>query len=201
MTDHQGSRIESSKVLVTEITREQEREIPIGQKIKTIRKKKKFSLEYVANETGYSVKFLKKIENVEITPPVGTLLNISRALEMDSGYFLQEDYKTAVSRVEAYTKRTENYAYTSLTPDGAEKKHLKAFKIILEPMQEHKGVGYQHEGEEFEYVLSGEVEISVGDNVTHLKAGESLHFNSGIKHKLKNLANKKAELLIIVYVP
>ena len=68
-------------------------------------------------------------------------------------------------------------------------------------MQDHKGVGYQHEGEEFVYVLAGEIEIIVGDHVNKLNAGESLHFNSGIRHKLKNIGKEKAELLVIIYGP
>ena len=68
-------------------------------------------------------------------------------------------------------------------------------------MKEHKGVGYQHDGEEFIYVLNGKIEISVGDHVNTLKKGESLHFNSGIKHKIKNTGKKDAELVVLVYSP
>ena len=57
-------------------------------------------------------------------------------------------------RIKAYTKRTSSYAYTTLTP-GAENKHLKAFRVKIDPLTTHEGVGYQHEGEEFVYVLAG----------------------------------------------
>jgi quercetin dioxygenase-like cupin family protein len=60
-------------------------------------------------------------------------------------------------------------------------------------------VGYQHEGEEFVYVLSGEIEVIVGDHVNTLDAGESLHFNSGIRHKLRNIGDEKAELVVVIY--
>ncbi len=76
---------------------------------------------------------------------------------------------------------------------------MKAFLIKIEALQEHKGVGYQHDGEEFVYVLSGNIEIAVGDHINTLKKGESLHFNSGIKHKLKNIGKKNAELVVVVY--
>ena len=103
-------------------------------------------------------------------------------------------------RVKSYTERTENYAYTTLTP-GAENKHLKAFKVVIEPMTDHKGIGYQHEGEEFVYVLEGKIEITVGENINRLKKGETLHFNSGIRHKMKNIDNEKAELIVVIYGP
>ena len=127
--------------------------VPVGKKIRKERLKKKMSLDRVANETGFSIDYLKEIEAGRKIPPVGTLLQLAKALEIDSGFFLREQESNLRSRIRAYTKRTENYAYTTLTP-GAESKHLKAFKVTIDAMQDHKGVGYQHEGEEFVYVLS-----------------------------------------------
>ena len=172
--------------------------VPVGKKIKQERLKKKMSLDRVANETGFSIDYLKKVESGKKIPPVGALLQIARALEIDSGFFLKEQESNLRNRIKAYTKRTENYAYTTLTP-GAENKHLKAFKVAIEPMTDHKGVGYQHEGEEFVYVLSGRIEVIVGDHVNTLDAGESLHFNSGIRHKLRNIGDEKAELVVVIY--
>jgi transcriptional regulator with XRE-family HTH domain/quercetin dioxygenase-like cupin family protein len=43
-----------------------------------------------------------------------------------------------------------------------------------------------HDGFEYGYVLSGEVEVTVGDEVFLLHAGESLGFDSKIPHVLRN---------------
>jgi quercetin dioxygenase-like cupin family protein len=173
---------------------------PVGKKIKKERLKKKMSLDRVANETGFSVDYLKEVESGKKIPPVGALLQIARALEIDSGFFLKEQETSLRSRIKAFTKRTENYAYTTLTP-GAENKHLKAFKVSIDAMKDHKGVGYQHEGEEFVYVLAGKIEVIVGDHVNKLNVGDSLHFNSGIRHQLRNVGNEKAELIVVIYGP
>ena len=174
--------------------------VPIGKKIKQARTSKKFSFDRVANETGFSIEYLKSVESGKSIPPVGALLQIARALEIESGSLLRESESKLESRIKAQTKRTDNYAYTTLTP-GAENKHLKAFKVSIEAGQDHQGVGYQHEGEEFVYVLKGKIELTVGDHVNMLSVGESLHFNSGIRHKLRNIAEKKAELLVVIYGP
>lgn len=176
------------------------RSVPVGERIKKARRKKKITLDQMANDTGCSIDYLKQIESGKAIPPVGTLLQISRALEIDSGLLLKEEASTVESRVKAYTKRTENYAYMTLAP-GAQTKHLKAFRVTVDAMKDHKGVGYQHEGEEFVYVLAGDVEITVGHHVDRLKEGQSLHFNSGIRHKLKNIGKKKAVLLVVIYAP
>jgi transcriptional regulator with XRE-family HTH domain len=174
--------------------------VPVGKRIRKERLKKKMSLDRVANETGFSIGYLKEIEAGKKIPPVGTLLQLAKALEIDSGFFLRAQETSLRSRIQAYTKRTENYAYATLTP-GAESKHLKAFEVTIEAMQDHKGVGYQHEGEEFVYVLAGKIELIVGDHINRLNVGESLHFNSGIRHKLRNIGAEKAELLVVIYGP
>jgi quercetin dioxygenase-like cupin family protein len=173
---------------------------PIGAKIKKARTSKKFSLDQVANETGFSTDYLKSVEAGKAVPPVGALLQIARALEIDSGALLKEPESKLQTRIRAHTKRTDNYAYTTLTP-GAENKHLKAFRVIIEAQQDHKGVDYHHEGEEFVYVLSGKVEVAVGEHINVLTQGESLHFNSGIRHKLRSVSDEKTELLVVIYTP
>ena len=174
--------------------------VPIGKKIKKARTSKKFSLDRVANETGFSVEYLKEVESGKSMPPVGALLQIARALEIESGSLLRESESKMESRIKAQTKRTDNYAYTTLTP-GAENKHLKAFRITIEAQEDHKGVDYHHEGEEFVYVLAGRVEVVVGEHVNTLAQGDSLHFNSGIRHKLKSVSDETAELLVVLYSP
>ena len=173
---------------------------PVGKRIKTVRTQKKMTLDQVANDTGCSIDYLKKVESGEEMPPVGTLLQLARALQIDSGDLLKEQQENQNARVKAYAKRTQNYAYNTLTP-GAENKHLKAFRVRIEAMQDHKGVGYQHEGEEFVYVLKGTIEVAVGDHVNHLDQGDSLHFNSGIQHHMRNVGREEAELLVVIYNP
>ena len=173
---------------------------PIGKRIKKARLDKKISLEAMANETGLSKEAITKIESGEKRPSVGNLLQISRALHIDSSLFLKEPDEAVEERSKAYTKRTDKYAYTPLTPN-AENKHLKAFRIVVEAEKSHDGVGFQHEGEEFVHVLKGTVEYQVGDHVNTLKKGDSLHFNSGIKHDLRNIGKTDAELIVVVYAP
>ena len=70
-----------------------------------------------------------------------------------------------------------------------------------DPQQGNDEDWYQHEGEEFIYVLSGKVEVTVGEHINTLAKGDTLHFNSGILHKLKNTGKENAELIVVLYVP
>lgn len=174
---------------------------PIGKKLLKMRREKKLTLKNLANETGMTTQYISQVEKGEVTPPVSVLLQLSRALEIDSSILLKEEKKKAGRKTkDDYQKRTEDYYYTILTPE-ARHKHLKAFKIVIDPKSDHKGVSYQHLGEEFQYVLKGKVEVMVGDNKNILGPGESLHFNSSITHKLRNISAEEAELLVVLYTP
>ncbi len=176
------------------------KEVSLGKKIRKVRLDKGFTLDFIANETGMKKEYIKEIEAGDEIPSVGTMLQLSRALGIDSNTLLKQEKDITSKRKNAQIKRAGNYAYTSLS-SGADNKHLKAFKILVEAGQPHEGVGFQHEGEEFVYVLKGKIEVDVGENVNLLESGEFLHFNSGIKHDLKNVGKEDAELIVIVYAP
>jgi len=189
------------KGLGENIMARQKKERPMGKRLKDIRSDKGLSLDYLANETGFSIDYISGIEKGAIMPPVATILRLSRALEVDSGVLLKKDRDEADKRkVEGFRERTEAYTYQTLTPDAVHK-HLKAFKVFIDPVSDHKSVSYQHEGEEFIYVITGKVEVTVGDNKSVLDPENSLHFNSSIVHKLRNLSSEKAEMVVVLYTP
>jgi transcriptional regulator with XRE-family HTH domain len=170
----------------------------LGERIRRMRENLNLELKYVADKTGYTVEYLAEIESGKAAPPVGTLIQVSRALSVDSASLLAEDKK--IERAKSHQKRTKAYSYKSLTPD-AEDKHLWAYLVTLDPKKEHEMVAYKHEGEEFVYVLDGRVEIKVGEDVNTVRKGGSLHFNSSHSHNLKNLSSKQSKLLVVVYTP
>jgi transcriptional regulator with XRE-family HTH domain len=174
---------------------------PLGKRLLKLRREKKLTLKNVANETGLTTKYISQVEKGEVIPPVSVLLQLSKALEIDSSLLLREEKARAdKQKAEDYQKRTEAYTYQTLTPE-ARHKHLKAFKIFIDPKSDHKGVSYQHLGEEFHYVLKGKIEVMVGENKNILGPGDSLHFNSSIVHKLRNIGDKRAELIVVLYTP
>lgn len=172
-----------------------------GAKMEQLRLTKKLSLEQLANLTGLSQRYLKEIEQGIANPSVSVVIQIAKALSIDSGSFLSaEDEASEKRRMESFYKRTQAYSYKTLTPD-AEKKHMKAFLVTIDPKQDHRMVEYRHEGEEFVCVLKGQVEIIVGEEQHHLKKDETLHFDSGMAHKLRNLTEEEAKLLVVIYTP
>ena len=175
-------------------------------KMKKLRAKKKVTLEDLAKQTGYSEKYLSQIENNEVLAPVSVILSVSQALSIATEDFLltKEEKKSRrkelKQRRQALEKRTESYSYQVLTPQGTNK-HLNAFKVTIEPQQEHKAVEYHHPGEEFVYVLSGSLELKVGREKYVLEPGESVHFDSTKIHKLRSISEEKTVILVTIYSP
>lgn len=176
------------------------RPVTLGARIKKLRRAKKVKLQDLANETGYTPEYIKQIESGEITPPVAALLQLSKAMAIDSGRLLVDEEQKE-KRKRSYLKRTQAYRYQTLTP-GADQKHLSAFLVKIDPKEDLPPiVEYRHEGEEFIYVLEGKLEVLVGDNRSVVLKGKSVHFNSAITHKLNNLSNEEAKLLVVIYTP
>ncbi len=177
---------------------------PTGNKIRAMRMKKKVPIEELSEITGLTVAHLSEIEEGTGFAPVGDLLKIARALTIDPGELLRKSTSTEKElekrRIQDFKKREEAYQYEVLTPQ-ATKDHLRAFRVGIAPQSEHPGVRYQHEGEEFVYVLKGEVIIQVGQKKHRLKKDQSLHFNSGIRHTLKNPGSAVTVLIVTIYTP
>ena len=161
--------------------------------------KKGLELEELAGRVGCSGEYLQWVEDGQVEPPVALLLQVAKSMGLDSGAFLAAD-DSPERRLKEAAKRTEAYSYRTLTPPEADK-HLMAFSVTIPPRTGHEGVGYQHEGEEFVYVVSGEVELLVDKEKHRLGLKESYRFNANVDHHLSNPGDETAELLVILYVP
>jgi transcriptional regulator with XRE-family HTH domain len=170
-----------------------DQKISFGQRIKRLRDDHKMSVVDLAEKTGQAPEFIEQVESDSLTPPVSFLLQLSQALQIDPSNFLTEQEKMKIDgkRQEGFVKRTQNYSYRTLTP-GAADKHLRAFMVTIEPREVHKMVEYKHKGE---------LELTLGSKVFHLNQGETIHFDSETRHKLRNISDEKCELIVTLYTP
>jgi len=183
-------------------TGQDQKSVTFGRRIKKLREDHKMSVTDLSEKTGQPPEFIEQVESDSLTPPVSFLLQLSQALQMDPSHFLTEQEKMQIDgkRQEGFVKRTQDYSYRTLTP-GAADKHLRAFMVTIEPKESHKMIEYKHPGEEFIFVFKGELELTLGGKVFHLKQGETFHFDSETKHKLRNLSDERCELIVTLYTP
>ena len=171
-----------------------------GDRIRKLREGHAWSVENLAEATGQTPDFIQQVEDNALSPPVGFLLRLAKALKVDPGTFLRKEEQLAIRdrRLEAYVRRTRDYAYQTLT-EGGQTDHLRAFMVTIEPHGAHKPVAYKHEGEEFIFVMAGELELTLDQKAHVLKTGEHIHFNSYIPHRLKSLSSEPTRCLVVLY--
>lgn len=183
--------------------------VKVGQKIKEIREKLGLTLKNLSEKSGYSESILSQIENHLISPPLGALLTISKALGISVGKLLgekneapfvivREGGEQPISRVAS--KEGVNYGYTYMSLGiGKKDRHFEPFLITLEPTPIKQSGLSVHKGEEFIYVLEGAMEVQLKDFKETLKKGDSIYYESTIPHRVACAEDKPAKILAIIW--
>ncbi len=171
-----------------------------GAMVRQLREARQWSAEDLARKTGQTPDFISQLESDQLSPSVAFIMRMAKAMEVDPGTFLNKEEQATIRdrRAQAFYQRARNYSYTTITPED-ENSHLRAFMVTIEPQLDHKPVAYKHEGEEFIFVMSGDLELTLGSKVQRYKSGESIHFNSDVPHKLKSISNEPTKCLVVLY--
>jgi transcriptional regulator with XRE-family HTH domain len=174
--------------------------VHVGGKLRHTRRLRGLTLKEVADNAGCSESLLSKIENGRATPSLKTLQRLASALGLTVGrLFAQPDDPNEIVMRATQRIRIE-------TNDSGDK---------LEPLAHHSGShllechlhhimpggggggNFQHEGEEFGYVLEGEIELTVGGRKYVTGKGDSFSFRSEKPHSWVNKGKTKARVLWI----
>lgn len=187
-------------------------EITVGGKIKQIREMKKVSLEELASRSGMDITMVQKIEQEKNIPSLAPLVKIARALGVRLGTFLDDSdsYGPVVVRSGEYQKGArftsqssetrEHLNFFSLAFDKAGR-NMEPFIVEIEPGQQSDYMLSSHEGEEFIYVLEGEIEINYGKELYRLAKGDSIYLDSIVIHNVHAGNSMSAKILAVVYAP
>jgi transcriptional regulator with XRE-family HTH domain len=184
-------------------------EIHVGEKVKVLREQKGLSLKELADLTGFSTALLSQMENHLVSPSLGTMIKLAKALGVRVGDFLGEtegepfaivrkDERKTISRFASKEGVKYGYSYESL---GFEKKnrHMEPFIVTLEPATVKASKTSVHDGEEFIFVLEGEMEVVLGNYTDVLYPGDSIYYDSNIPHRVQCHQERVARILAVLY--
>ena len=186
----------------------------IGSKIKGIRESKNLSVEEIAERSGLSVDQINSIETDQNLPSLGPLIKIARALGVRLGTFMDDsdalgpvvcraeerEQNSSISFSNGATDARKHMEYHPLAQRKAGR-HMEPFVIDINPEDAPDFQLSAHEGEEFIYVMNGEVEIIYGKDTYTLKEGDSIFYDSIVKHHVHGAPGKSAKILAVVYIP
>jgi transcriptional regulator with XRE-family HTH domain len=167
----------------------------LGNKIKKLRTEQNRNLMDIANACGFSKSLLSKIENGKTIPPISTLVKIADALGTKVSILLDDQqrsgtiYTTKEASESKLTKTEKGYSFFTFAVERGDKLMQPFLFISRKDEQDSKNV-YSHNGEEFIFILEGEMRYKVGNSEYVLKPGDSLYFDSIEKHTLAPLTNE-----------
>ena len=186
----------------------------VGAKIKGLRETKNLSIDVIAERSGLTVEQIESIENDVNLPSLGPLIKIARALGVRLGTFMDDndalgpivcraedrEKDSSISFSNGATDARKHMEYHPLAQQKAGR-HMEPFVIDINPEENPNFQLSDHEGEEFIYVMQGEVEIVYGKETYTLKEGDSIFYDSIVKHHVHGAPGKSAKILAVVYIP
>lgn len=195
--------------MVSDDIKHEVKKLHIGKKIRELRKKAGHVLQDLSDRTGFSKPLLSQIEKEVISPPIATLLKISRALNVSIGFFFQDsdpEEKVALVRKDEskvidsrYFGREESGYYYEALAYKKSKKYMEPFLVEFKRKKIEKLSYFSHEGEEFIYLLEGALEFRTEEQQYLLYPGDSLYFESSIPHAYRAMGRRNAKALTVVY--
>ena len=176
--------------------------ITIFRNIRRLRLASKQTLDTVAKNAGLTTGALSKIETGRISPPISTLVRIAQALKVPvvDLFFDQQSQMTYVitrkgeGQIVTRDGSAFGYTYEALAL-GKRDKYVEPFVLTVSPDDEPGE--FHHTGQEFIYMLSGCLAITVCDQQIKLRAGDSFYFDSANIHRLQAMGKRDASFLCV----
>lgn len=178
----------------------------LGEKIKKIRNERGFSLRDLASQVDLSASFLSQIEQGKASPSIENLKKIANSLDVRVSYLIEDE---EIKKDTVLIRRNErdsiesvdsNTKISLLTSNDIDKQMEPIFYEIG-PKGESGRDYFAHPGEEFVFVLQGNLEIYVNEKKYSLEEGDSLYFKSSQKHKFYNPTERTAKVIWVVTPP
>ena len=175
----------------------------IGKKIKRLRQEKYLTQDELASRCELSKGFISQVERNLTSPSIANLADILEGLGTNLKDFFSDDgdEKIVFDENDAFelTDSKLKYKIEWIIPN-AQKNQMEPILLTLEEGGRYKEE-IAHDGQEFGYVLKGEILIHLGDKIHKAKKGEAFYYSSGKNHYLSNCGKGSAKILWVSNPP
>lgn len=169
----------------------------VGERLKQIRKLKGISQRELAKRAGVTNSTISMIEKNAVSPSVSSLKKILGCVPISIGDFFADDTEPDKVVFRADEQPDIGTNNVKLLLIGASVKE-RTTNILREYYPSGADTGsemLQHEGEEGGVVLCGEIELTVGQDIYMLKAGDGYYFNSALPHRFRNTSSEECQII------
>ncbi|UWR22702.1 cupin domain-containing protein [Sulfitobacter sp. S190] len=178
----------------------------IGHRLKTIRVERGLSQRELAQRAGLTNGTISLIETDKTSPSVASLKSLLDAIPISMAEFftpIEETGAKVFYRADEFTELApQGPGQVSLRQLGNAREH--SLQVLHESYPPGADTGPEllsHEGEEAGIITRGEIEITVGDDVAVLGAGEGYLFDSRLPHRFRNIGREECEIVSALTPP
>ena len=175
----------------------------IGEKIKRLRVKNSLTQEELADRCDLTKGFISQIERDLTSPSIATLVDILEGLGTNLKEFFNEveDEKLIFTNEDVFEIENVELKYILkwLIPN-AQKNSMEPILINLSAGGRSKE-DFPHEGEEFGYVIHGNIYMHVGKKKFKVKKGESFYYKANANHYISNAGTSMASVIWVSTPP
>lgn len=175
--------------------------VEVGKRIKKSRSTKNMTLRDVANRAGVSATLISDIERGKTSPTIKSLSKISKALDENIVFFIEDRKTREVMLSRASDRVIVVHDKVNTTTMSLTKKIANGSMEVIEAKY---GPGassrkpLSHLGEKIVLVVEGRIEMVIQEKTYSLETGDTLYFNSDLEHQVVNPTDRKSRALWII---
>ena len=178
----------------------------IGEKLRTLRLKKKLGLLELGKHTGFSAALLSKLERGKLYPTLPTLVRIAAVFNVGLDHFFSDERKRHVVAIvrkqdrQRFPERpgTDEVAYYFEALDyPANARKLNSYWAEFQTIAREKLKPHSHPGVELLYVLTGVLMVIIGSEAHELLSGDSIYFDCSVPHSYWKSGDAPCSALVV----
>jgi transcriptional regulator with XRE-family HTH domain len=170
-----------------------------GARLRELRLQRGWTLQELAARSALSKAFLSRLESGDRQASIAAVLTLSRIFDVSLASLFEspppETPCVIVRAADAVERTVNGLKYAPLSYAGRFF-NVQPLRVKISPSRrgsEH----YHHDGEEWVYVLSGRLTLSLAGKTFDLGPGDAAHFESRLPHRLIARGERDAEVLVV----
>lgn len=177
----------------------------IGEQIRRLRLGNHMSLTDLAAQIDTSRSFLSQLEQGKTLPSLSTLKSIANSLGVTVGSLIDDPEENNQPTIKADERPRLQRLQAGVSIEALTHreihKQMQPILVTLKPKAISGHEGYVHQGQEFGYVLKGQLKVELEGTTHVLDEGDSIYFDSSRPHQFTNVSDDETIALWVVCPP